>query len=92
MESALTRTGKLMDAASKKCRESPEVVKAAAKLKGLAAAEGSCSIASATDTPQVRLLDWIGHSRRSLRGVLYCVRCSVLCVCICVRGMPPCAS
>lgn len=53
MESALTRTGRLMDAASKKCRESPEVVKAAAKLKGLAAAEGSCTIASAADSPQV---------------------------------------
>lgn len=45
MESALTRTGRLMDAASKKCRESPEVVKAIAKKKGLAALEGSCTIA-----------------------------------------------
>eukprot|EP00903_Cladosiphon_okamuranus_P010152 g9613.t1 len=52
MESALTRTGRLMEAASKKCREDPEVVKAAAKLKGLAAAEGSCTISSASDSPQ----------------------------------------
>ncbi|CAN0012061.1 unnamed protein product [Pylaiella littoralis] len=43
-ESALTRTSQLMADASKKCLKSPEVVKAAAKRKGLAAAEGSCTI------------------------------------------------
>ncbi|CBN78889.1 conserved unknown protein [Ectocarpus siliculosus] len=46
-ESAMTRTTRLMETASKVCRRSPEVVKATAKRKGLAAAEGSCTIAGA---------------------------------------------
>ena len=54
MESALTRTGRLMEAASKKCRESPEVVKAIAKKKGLAALEGSCTIAGSSQVGSVR--------------------------------------
>lgn len=46
LESALTRTSELMSTASEKCRQSPAVTKAAAKRRGLAAAEGSCAVGS----------------------------------------------
>ncbi|CAN0591452.1 unnamed protein product, partial [Laminaria digitata] len=49
LESALTRTAKLMETASEKCRSSPAVLKASAKQRGLAAAEGSCLISAAQD-------------------------------------------
>ncbi|CAN0286318.1 unnamed protein product, partial [Ectocarpus fasciculatus] len=52
-ESAMTRTSRLMETASQKCRQSPEVMKATAKRKGLAAAEGSCTIAGAQGTDEM---------------------------------------
>lgn len=44
--SALTRTATLLEKASTACRNDPGVKKAAARRKGLAAAEGSCLIGS----------------------------------------------
>lgn len=49
LESALTRTATLMEEASDKCRKDPTVVKATAKRKGLAAAEGSCVVGMSGD-------------------------------------------
>ena len=49
LESALTRTEALMKNAAEACRRNPEVVKAAAKRRGLAAAGGSCVIDAGDD-------------------------------------------
>lgn len=49
LESALTRTEALMASATETCRQSPEVMKAVTRRRGLAAAEGSCVIGAAGD-------------------------------------------
>lgn len=51
LESALTRTAALMEAASQTCRESPEVKRALVRRKGLAAAAGASCPAESDEMP-----------------------------------------